>query len=317
MQDRTTLTRRWFVIANPVAGGGRVGQQWPALQSWLQTHLPNAEIACTQARGHAISLARSAIKAGHRHLLAIGGDGTANEVANAILEQQTVESRSVTLALLPIGTGNDWIRSYGIPRRRDRWLQMLADGNCLIQDAGRLEYFDTGGIPRSRYFLNVVGIGFDASVVKHLQEQPLPRWIRQAYLLAILRHLMTYRSTPGRICFDQQEWEGRFITLEAGIGRFVGGGLQLLPHARPADGQLAVTLARHTSKLDILANIWRFFDGSIGRHSKIDLRKVTHLSAEPLSAQPLLVEADGEYLGRAPARISLLPNSLKIITYNE
>lgn len=313
MKKQTLSTQRWFVIANPVAGGGRVRRQWNKLRPWLRDELPHAEFASTLAPGHATALAKLAIGTGCRHILAIGGDGTAHEVANAILEQQTVDSLAITLALLPIGTGNDWIRSYGIPRKRKAWLAMLREGNCIIQDAGRLEYFDTAGIPRSRYFLNVVGIGFDAYVVKRLRERPLPAWIRQAYLLSILKHLLNYRTSPARVRLDQEQWQDHLLTLEAGFGRYVGGGLQLLPHARPAEGRLAVTLAGRTGKLNILANIRRFFDGSIGRHPNVTLYKVSELRAEAAGPVPLLVEADGEYLGQTPVRIQIIPQALKVL----
>lgn len=312
MLEETASGDDWFVIANPAAGGGRLGRRWPELEGWLRRHIQAPSTRLTERPGHATELAVLAIEQGYRRLLAVGGDGTCHEVVNGILGQRVAASTDVTLALFPVGTGNDWIRTFRIPRQREAWLAMLQQGHTLLQDAGHVSYTDPAGRPAERYFFNAAGLAFDAFVTKMAAEGGR-RWSTAYYLLLILRYLMGYQATGSRVRFDGQERSDRFITIEAGIGRFVGGGLQLMPHAEPADGRLALTLAHNTGKLDILLNIWRFFDGSIGRHPKVELHQVAGLQAESTDDSPLLLEADGEFLGNGPVRIKVLERALRVV----
>jgi diacylglycerol kinase (ATP) len=313
MKRKTKTTAGWFVIINPAAGGGRPYRRLSHLRSWLEGQLSFPHIAMTSAPGHAILLAKQAVSDGFRRLLAVGGDGTCHEMVNGVLQQTEVPSTEITLGLFPMGTGNDWIRNYGIPRRAAAWMQMLQYGNTTVQDVGQLSYINKEGQQASRYFFNVAGIGLAAFTVKTLQEQRLPGWLPGMYLIRLLQSLLVYRSPASKICLGERTLEDRFIAIEAGIGAYAGGGLHLLPQADPADGQLAVMVAHHTSRRDILLNIWRFFNGSIGAHPKVELHQAGILSIECLEEAPLFVEADGEYLGRAPLKIGIIPGAVRFL----
>lgn len=301
----------WYVIANPVAGGGRVRRRWRVLSAWLKSFLGESVLALTDRPGHATDMAIQAVADGWRNILAVGGDGTCHEVVNGLFRQRTVAPGAVTLALYPVGTGNDWIRTQGIPRRRKAWQRMFRQGYSRLQDVGQVRYTDEAGRPAERYFLNVAGMAFDAFVVRQIRQER--RWTAAFYLLLILRHLMAFRAVEGVIHFDGQERRNRFVTIEAGIGRFAGGGLQLLPHAEPADGRLALMFAYDTSKFDILLNLYRFFDGSIGRHPRVELHQVESLRVAPAGNGIILLEADGEFLGSTPAEFHILPQTLRVL----
>lgn len=311
MQNEKSNT--WYIIANPAAGKNAVARRWQALQTFLQQHLPNHTAVLTERRGQATELALAAIQQGYRRIIAVGGDGTNFEVVNGILQQQEVPATDILYALLPIGTGNDWIRTHHIPRDWEKWLAMLKSENTLLQDVGVVQYFSNGK-PAQCFFVNVAGMAYDAFVV-HYAEQ-YKKWIihKLLYLFMVMRLLFKYSLTRARVTFNEQTVEDYCYTINVGICRYSGGGMSLVPHADPTDGQLAITLARKVSKIGVLINTYRFYNGSLGRHPKIDLYQTTNIQVESLQKdQPLWVEADGEFLGDAPAAFSVLPKALKII----
>lgn len=311
MQNEKSNT--WYVIANPAAGKNAVANQWTALQLFLQRHLPNHIAVQTERRGQATELAVQAIQQGYRKIIAVGGDGTNFEVTNGILQQQTLPTTDILYALLPIGTGNDWIRTHKIPKDWEKWLKMLQAGKTLLQDVGIVRYFSNGA-PTQCFFVNVAGMAYDAFVVRYAEQYK--RWMvhRILYLFMVMRLLFKYRLAKARVRFDEQIVEDYFYTINIGICRHSGGGMSLVPHANPTDGQLALTLARRISKMGILTNTYRFYNKTLGEHRKIDLYQTTNIRVEPLEDdQPLWVEADGEFLGDAPAEFSIVPKALKII----
>lgn len=304
---------RWMIIVNPAAANGKVGRIWPTLERQIAACLQDYTVCFTAYSGHGVILAMDAVNAGFRHLIGVGGDGTNHEVTNGILQQKVVPSPEIFYTLLPVGTGNDWIRTHRIPRTMEAWLQMLEEGYCIQQEVGLVSYSNDG--ERSeRYFVNVAGMAYDAFVV--LSGTKWRSWIsnRFFYLLLMLRCLFRYRLSEAVIETDGRTIRQLFYTINVGICRYSGGGMQLVPQADPTDGQLALTFVGPVSKLGVIFNTWRFYNGSIGRHSKIETTQARKVRVKaPPSAPPVLLEADGEFLGSGPAEFSLIPRALTII----
>ncbi len=309
----TKLTDNWFFIVNPTAGNGSAGRKWPGLEIRLRRIWPQMAVAVTQSQGHATALAVEAIESGYRKIIAVGGDGINHEAVNGILQQKIIPSSEITYCLLPLGTGNDWRRTHGIPARLDDWTAMVQAGKTTLQDAGLVRFFNHG-MPGERYFVNVAGLAYDGFVVHSVGTKKSLILHQLYYLFMIFRCLFQYRLRGARLSFDGQKAEDRFYTINAGIGRFSGGGLQLTPHALPDDGLLALTYAESVSKWTVIMNTWRFYNGSIGAHPRIHTLQCEEIRVEALPGEmPTLVEADGEFLGETPVRISILPKVLKII----
>lgn len=303
----------WYAIANPISGRGIVRREWAALQQRIGRQLPVGAFALTEYRGHAIELARQAVEKGYRHILAIGGDGTNHEVANGILRQQAVASQEVTHALLPIGTGNDWIRTHGIPRDIDKALAIIRAGNTRLQDVGLARYHRDGQL-QERYFVNVAGMAYDGYIGRKSEESRFGKGGKLLYLYLVFKCLFEYELQPAIAYVDGRTIEGRFYTINLGICRYSGGGMQLAPHARPDSGQFAVTLAGKLSKLGVLLSTFRFYNGTIGLHPRVDTfhaREVRVVASE--GAKPTLLEADGEFLGETPVEFVLLEKALRFI----
>ena len=305
--------KKWYIIVNPAAGNGAGRRIWPILEKQVKKRLPNCEVIHTAYATHAIQIVDNAIKNGFRHFIAVGGDGTNHEVANGILQQKTIDSSAITYALLPVGTGNDWIKTYGIPKKINLWLDMLCAENTRIQDVGFLEYKFEGN-HKTRYFVNVAGLAYDAFVVRYIEKNKKKVRNQFFYLMMIMRCLFKYALRKARVKFDNKEEEGLFYTINIGICKYSGGGMSLVPHATPDDGQLALTLAGKVSKLSILLNTWRFYNESILQHSKIKGYQTQEINISAVEKdQPVLLEADGEFLGETPVRITIIKEALKVV----
>lgn len=301
---------RWIVILNPHAGNGKAGKKWQAIRKKLDQHLDLQEVLVTAGPGDATRYARELAESGHRYIIGAGGDGTNFEIINGFFAQQSHHPSLITYALLPIGTGNDWIRHHQIPKELNAWIEMIRRGKTTRQDIG---YLDCAGSER-KYFLNVAGMAYDAFVVKFLE--PWRKWMVHPliYLFGILRCLFLFQLPKADISLDDTEHFSSYTyTINAGICKYSGGGMQVVPHAIANDGKLAITIAPALSKLEVLLNTPKFYRGTLDKHPKIITRQVRQILVKPANDEDIWVEADGELLGKAPVSIGILPGALKIV----
>jgi diacylglycerol kinase (ATP) len=306
------MAENWFFIVNPRGGNGVVEKAWPKVSAVLQSAGIPFQYALTEGRRHAMELAESAIEKGFRRIVAVGGDGTNHEVANGILRQTKIPPETVTHALLPIGTGNDWARTHAIPGDLSSWVEMLKAYKTRLQDVGKVTYQQEGAV-KERYFVNVLGMAYDAFVVRRLEEQGVWSGNKMVYLGMILRCLFQYSPQPARIWLDDElVVESPCYTINIGICRYSGGGMQFVPQADPFDGQLAFTVAKRVSKLGVIKAMPLFYNGKLDRHPQTVLRHANRVRVDSLDT-PIPVEADGEYLGESPVTVEVLPQKLQIV----
>ena len=300
----------WHIIANPAARGGAVKRQWPQIERLLQELGFAYTVQFTEHRGHAARLVENALLKGGRYILGIGGDGTNHELVDGIFSQQFVPHSEITYALLPFGTGNDWARQYGIPDNPALRLKRLLELKTVQQDIGLVRY-QRDGQTHSRYFVNVAGMAYDGFIGKKLTEKPVQN--KAHYLLKVAQYLTAYQLSKARITFDGQSVEDFFYTINIGICRFSGGGMQFVPHAVPDDGLFALTFARKISKLEVLIQTPRFYNGSLLSHPKIEGHQARNIRVEHTNGTPTLLEADGEFLGETPVEFELLERALRVV----
>lgn len=287
-------------------------KQWPEIEAVLRNAGIHFDAVFTEGKYHAAELAEAAIAEGSRHLVAVGGDGTAHEVANGILRQTTCLSEEVTFSLLPVGTGNDWVKTHGIPKNHKKWVDFFQTGKISYQDVGWLTY-QADGVAQKRYFINVAGLSYDAYVAKRAEAYKTQISSTIFYLFLIFRCLFEFRVPRLRVIFDGNTVEKRIYTINIGICRYSGGGLQLVPHAIHDDGKLALTIAGHLSKMGVLLVTPFFYSGNIGWHPKVSMYQVEEVLVESADQQPVMVEADGEFLGEGPVRVGILKGRLRVL----
>lgn len=302
----------WYIILNPMAGGGKAQRMWPEVERLLKAEGMGYTMVQTQHSGHGIALAREAVLSGYRKFLAVGGDGTNNEVVNGIFSQREVPPSGIIHTLLPVGTGNDWARTYRIPRDFRKWIPLLKQEKLCWQDLGRVEY-QCGGETRTRYFMNVAGMAYDGFLVKKANETQGGVRNKLKYLLLLATQLFQYKNRRAAVIFEGHEFEAYFYAVNVGICKYSGGGMQLVPHAVPDDGLLALSYDIGLSKLDVIAMTPRLFWGNLAQHPKVRTHQVKTLRVEAREERPTYLEADGEFLGETPCTFSILPRALQVV----
>lgn len=300
----------WHIIVNPAAAGGAVARQWPLIEQALQSLGFAYSVHFTERRGHAAQIVENVLLKGGRYLLGVGGDGTNHEIIDGIFRQTIVPPPEIFYGLLPDGTGNDWAKQYGIDHHPQRRLERLRRMEIVRQDIGKVQY-QYEGQTRTRYFVNVAGLAYDGFIGKKLMESPAQNKLH--YLLKVAQYLNEYRLTKARIIFDGQTVEDFFYTINVGLCRYSGGGMQLVPHAVPDDGLFALTFARSISKIEVLLQTPRFYNGSILQHPRIEGHQARSIRVEHIGETPTLLEADGEFLGETPVEFSLLEKVLQVV----
>lgn len=306
--------KRWTIIANPVSAGGAARRLWKSAEQALGAAGINYELFWTSGRGEATRLAQKAIEGGARRILAVGGDGTNHEVVNGIIKQQHRPSSEILYGLWPFGTGNDWIKTYGLPRETDQIIAMIQEEKSQTQDIGCVRYQSEGQM-QQRFFVNILGMAYDGYVVYEVERSLAKgkKMSRSIYLQATFRSLRKYRTPKTRVQVNARELDGRHILINAGICKYSGGGMQFVPHADPQDGRLAVTVAGNLGALGVILATPKFYNGKIGQHPKVALYQTDTLAVQLLEDRPLHVEADGEFLGFGPVEVGVLPGALRFL----
>lgn len=300
----------WHIIANPAARSGAMGKNWPEIERLLQELGFAYSIQFTESRGHAARLIEDVLLKGGRYIMGIGGDGTNHELVHGLFSQTFVPPSEVYYTLLPFGTGNDWAREHGIPVDTRRRLEQLKQGEIRYQDIG-LVHYQRDGQTHSRYFVNVAGMAYDGFIGQKLTEHPARNKVH--YLLKVAQYLNAYQLSKARIIFDGKTVEDFFYTINIGLCRYSAGGMQLVPHAVPDDGLFALTFARSLSKLEVLLQTPRFYNGTILRHRCIEGHQARHIRVEHIGETPTLLETDGEFLGETPVTFELREKALRIV----
>jgi YegS/Rv2252/BmrU family lipid kinase len=295
----------WLLLLNPISGGGRGLRERRRIETALAKRGLVVQTAVSDYAGHTTTLVADAIRAGCRRVLVAGGDGSLSEAVNGICTVTEISPAEVTLALLPVGTGNDWARGHGIPHDLDGAIALVAAGCPRPHDAG-IVHFPASG--QRRYFINVAGVGFDAVVVQHMPSRKLG-WL--AYLIGLLRSLGSLDAVPLMLDVDGRTENADALVLFACIGRYCGGAMLVAPQAKTDDGMVDLTLVRHMTRGQILRQLPRLFDGTLTSHPKVSTWRVANARVDAPENTPL--EADGEFIGYAPAVFGVLPSALRVI----
>jgi YegS/Rv2252/BmrU family lipid kinase len=310
------LRETWLLIANPTSGGGKFRQNRAQIEQILQDLNLSYVLRVTEKGGDATRFAIEGISAGHRKIIAIGGDGTGNEVINGIFKQKIVPTTEIMYTLLPVGTGNDWARNWKLPKNRILFFQMIQREKVGWQDIGIIRYtkqHDNQNTISEHFFANAGGAGYDAEVVHSVEFSKRLISKKFSYFWHILKCLNHYKASKVRVTFDGETVIDKFYTINFGIHRCSGAGMQLTPHAIADDGLLALTLIRDLPRLSVLLHTPKLYLGTVAKIKPYTtLHQVKNIQIESLET-PIRVETDGEFLGQTPLEIAILHKALKVI----
>ena len=300
------MSKSWFIIVNPYSGNRNISEQWKEIQQLLKTKKINFSFAFTQFSKHEIELVDKAIQNGFRNIISIGGDGTLHHVVNGIMMQRYVKTSNITIAVIPLGTGNDWIKTYNIPNSIKKSIEIIHKKKRILQDIGVLETEDK----RISYFNNVAGLGYDGYIVHKLNK--LKRFGSSAYLLAGLYGLLFYKKSTFKIIFDEFIIEKNCLMTLFGICKFSGGGMQFTKDVDPSDGLLDITIVKNLNVFDLIYNIKKLYNGKIVHHKKVAIFKTKEITVIPKNTKPF-IQADGELIGTGKVIIKIMDKAIQFI----
>jgi YegS/Rv2252/BmrU family lipid kinase len=297
---------RTAAIVNPRAATGRTGRRWPELAA----SLPELDVRFTSAPGHATELTRECLRGGYERIVAVGGDGTINEVVNGFLIDGRPIAPEATLSILPIGTGSDFQKSLGIGSLDDA-IKLIGQERPGAIDIGKVEYRSPGGGLESRYFANVVSFGMGGEVAARAKNVVSKVSGKGAFLLATAQVFLTYSPKTAALTVDGEERGPYTITnIAIGNGRYHGGGMHVCPRALLDDGELDVTVIEALSSYELARDIKLLYSENLYVHPKTYHLRGRRISAR--SGQLVSIEVDGEALGFLPLEFSVVPQAIRV-----
>lgn len=299
------------MVANPRSQGGAGRRRLAALEARVRDGLGDLEIEWTRGPRDAERIAREAVRSGVERIVVAGGDGTISEVVTGLLAADL--GRYAELAFLPLGTGGDLPRTFGIPKDVDGALGVIRAGKTRRVDAGRVVFRRPDGGEATTYFLNIASIGITGLITRLVNEAPKLLGGRLSFLIGAVRGVLRYAQPPVRLAVDGETvHEGPLTLATAANGRYFGGGMQCAPRALPDDGLLDVVVVPSYSRLRLLGELPRIYRGTHLEVPGVELHRGRVVEAEAPAA-PVWIEVDGEPLGTLPARFEILPAAVTVV----
>lgn len=311
---------RTQVIVNPMSANGATQRRWPELRTALDEVLEDWEDVFTTAPREATTLAREALKDGHQMLVSVGGDGTTSELVTGLFEPGPlgIEDRlireGVVLGPVRAGTGGDFARYLGLEHKLPQAVAHLAGEATRACDLGVLEYTTHEGELARTAFLNITSFGLSGMVDEKVNGASKALGGTTSFLIGLGKALMAYRPAYVRIRVDDEDlYTGEMVTCAIANGQYFGGGMRFAPEAEIDDGQFDVVVQVSTGLREYV-NIRDLYTGRL-----IDWPTVRHtrgrvIEAWPEQDEPVLLDVDGEPLGRLPAKIWVRPNAVRVKT---
>ncbi len=303
------------VIVNPTAAAGAVGRDWPELRSFLISRGLRFQDVLTEAPGHATVLAREAVQEGYPTVLAVGGDGTVNEVVNGLFNGHGTGGRqasSTELAIMSRGTGCDLVRTLGSRDPKAVLASLTERDTTRPMDLGEI-IMHHGDRDERRLFANVAGLGFDGEVVESLirnQNAGKKMGGTVPYLLQVVRSIMQYDCKSVRASLDGEELNGVYTSFFTCNGRDLAGGMKIAPQADLSDGLFDIVVMDKMSRLGLLLRLPTLYVGWHTVFPEVNIRRGRELKVD--TSDRVVIQADGELIGTAPATIRILPGALRV-----
>ena len=306
------MVNTWFVIVNPIAGNLKFSNKWSEIQLLLDVRKINYSFAVTLYSRHEVELVQNAIQKGFRNIISVGGDGTLHHVVNGIMIQRYVKSSDITIGVIPLGTGNDWIKTYNIPNNIEKAIELIHYKKTILQDIGVAKTENN----KVSYFNNVAGLGYDGYIVNKLKK--LKKFGAIAYLLSGLAGFLFYKKTVFKINFNSKSIETNCLMTMVGVCKFSGGGMQFTKDVNTTDGLLDITIVKNLNIFDLISNIKKLYNGHIVHHKKVETKVETYktdlITVIPQASKPY-IQADGELIGVGKVTFKIISKAINFVIH--
>lgn len=307
-------------IVNPRSGGGRTGRAWRVISETIEKELGPVRTHFTAAPSTphflpAAELTSRALKAGAQLVIAVGGDGTIDEVVNGFFENGAAINPEAHLAVLNAGTGGDFRRTFDLPEDAAEGVTRIASGTTRRIDIGKLTFIAEDGQETVRYFNNIASFGLSGETVRAVNGATWQKSLggNFAFTWGTLMTAWRHKPRPVKIETDEGFETVANIGLTAvANGRYFGSGLKVAPNAEPDDGLFDVVIMRDMKFMDLLTGSGNLREGTHVNGPKVQVVRARTVTAMPLGPEPVLIDVDGEGPGRLPARFEILPGALTL-----
>ncbi len=307
-----------LVVVNPNSANRRTGRQWPHLREVLQRAIGSFDEAMTTRGGHATELVRTGILAGARRIVSVGGDGTHNEVVNGFFDPQGQRlAPEAILGLVPRGTGGDFRKSLGLGSEEDSWSSALRDGHVRTCDIGLASYLTAAGERQNRFFLNIASFGLSGKVDETVNRTSKVLGGKASFLLGTLRAIAGWRNQAVKLEVHGAggekiiEEQIRIVTVAVANGQYFGGGMWIAPKAQLDDGQFDVVVLGDLPKRTLVSKTGRIYRGTHLEMKNVWMVRGSKVEAD--SQETVLIDLDGEQVGRLPLSVQIRQGALQIL----
>ncbi len=301
------MKNTWYIIVNPTSGNNRSIAKWKKIIFHLNAKNIDFNHIFTVHKDHEYELVLNALKLGFRKFISVGGDGTLHNIVNALMSQNIVELSDIKVGVIPTGTGNDWVKTYRIPKNIKHAVSIILNEKTIKQDIGKIEVLNT---KKQVYFNNVAGLGFDGFVVKNVLKYKKYRSL--AYLVATVHSFMRYRKSELTINFDDTVIKSETLLTLVGICSYSGGGMKLTKNANTTDGLFDISIAKKFNMIGVLTNIIKFYNGNIVHHKEVETYKTNHINITT-NTPNTFIQADGELVGEGGFTATIIPKAITFI----
>ena len=279
----------------------------------MERALPSAEIVLTEGPNHATALARKALMNGVSTIIAVGGDGTINEVVNGFFDVSNEPIDTPILGLIPSGTGGDYRKSWGMKRDISESLQRIVRGKLTVADLGRIDCVSMDGSPLTRYFANVASFGMSANVCRRVNRSGKRLGGRLTFFLASARSIVEYKNRRVTMTSHHGERTGYVRVGAVCIGQYFGAGMRIGPDANVGDGLFDIVTLGDLNRIQMLG-MTSLYSGKHLAHPRVHHERSRTFRASPEDSEPTYIEADGEVIGRLPATFTIVPGAMQVIS---
>lgn len=297
-----------LIIVNANAANGRAGDRWKTIEPFVRQYFSPVKVAITNSSDEVELYIQQAYETGLTCVISIGGDGTNHSVINALIAQYAVRPNqpSIVYGMLPVGTGQDWARSTGIPFDMQAAVYWLANATPTLVDVGQVSLEN-----QAVYFLNIASVGISGDVVTRVEQSSRRPW---SFLTATIRSLLSFQPPTVQIRLDNEDWyEGTIYLVAIANGTTFGRGMKIAPLADSRDGLLDVVVVEAVSWLRALDVLRRVYDGSHLEVESVHYKRAT--SVEIMShSLPLSMELDGEFAQGRTLKFTVRQGLLKLLT---
>jgi diacylglycerol kinase (ATP) len=298
---------RTVFLVNPASGNGSTGKRWPELAHRAAQLGLQGETLFSDRPGHLIELAEQAARDGAALIVAVGGDGTLNEVVNGLMHA----GATAELATIPFGTGMDFVRTHAIPNKFEDAVRTAVTGKTRTIDVGRVSYQSWDGQKAERYVANVGSVGMSAAVAQRANGMSKALGGKATFFYALVRVFLQWQNTLVSVELEGgEQHEARMHDVIVANGRWHGGAMLLAPDAQPDDGLFDVVLIGDINKRDFVTTSPKIYKGTYIEHPKVDVLRTRAVTVD--APERLPIELDGEQVGTTPARFEIVPGALRV-----